>query len=484
MNLSNLLKDPIDIPFLLVYVTGVLVMVYSAMQFVHGAIYKEKKSLIHGIKTFLLALLLLAPRLIYQRVRVDGSDYLKLIKTSIEATGIINNASATYDEQVEKLQLEALAERLSEDGYHIDHLTGSADNDSINGFQLLSAVKTTLSDAESADIILISAYLDAADEVASFFDTSKIAILESVAKKLSYMETSAEVRFLISRDARQGRDMAEEYISSLSADEKKRIIFELSFEISNSDEYPNYGAATVNGRSTSVSDALISSIRKMTGQKVNLQISTDTEYVVYHVNDIPSVLLIRNLTEESSTKKAGVQAEKLSDSAAIIGNILTNAVSKNRTAFSDSIRSMDKDVVGSGSFVKKAYPKSLSVMDISEDLGVKLTEIGKKDSAGAVIYSGRLYLLTFDSPSEVLFHINDEGLKKISLNTKELSRSKEEITQILKNLFGEPETEDGVLIWTDEEYSSKYHLTESDTSDTFENSVSDGYTLYITSIDN
>ena len=480
MNLSNLLKDPIDIPFLLVYVTGVLVMVYSAMQFVHGAIYKEKKSLIHGIKTFLLALILLAPRLIYQRVRVDGADYVKLIKASIEAHGIINAASASYDEKTEELQLEALAERLSEKGAHIDFLTGSVNNYSEADFQMLSIVKPASSDTEDADIILVSAYLNAADDAAAFNDSSKIACLESVAKKLSDMETSAEIRFLISKDAHQGRDSAEGYISSLSSDEKARILFELSFEIRNSDEYPNYEAATVNGKATPISEALISSIKKMTGQKADLQRSTDTDYVVYHVNDIPSVLLIRNLKEENSKNKAEAEAEKLSDSAAIIGNILTNAVSKNRPDFMDSIRSMDKDKVGSGSFVKKAYPESSSIMDISAYLGVKLTETGQKDSAGADIYSGRLYLLTFDTPSEVFFHINDEGLKKITLNTKELSRTREELTQILKNLFEEPETENGVLIWTDKEYGSRYHMSEVDSSDAFENNVSDGYTLYIT----
>ena len=105
-----------------------------------------------------------------------------------------------------------------------------------------------------------------------------------------------------------------------------------------------------------------------------------------------------------------------------------------------------------------------------------------KAQDGTDIYSGNLYLLTFDSPSEVFLHINDEGLKRITVNTKDLSRSKEELTQILKNLFGEPEAKDDVLIWTDEEYGSKYHLSETDSSDAFENSVSEGYTLYLTKI--
>lgn len=484
MNLSNLLKDPVDIPFLLVYVTGVLVMVYSAMQFVHGAIYKEKKALIHGIKTFLLAVLLLAPRLIYQRVRVDGSDYLKLIKTSVNATGLINDSSASYDEQLEERQLEALAERLSAAGYRTDILNGSLSSNSETGVQMLSAVKAASSDSDEADIILISAYLDSSDADAVFLDTSKIAILESAAKRLSAMDTSAEIRFLISRDLYKGQNAAEEYLSNLSSDEKNRILFELSIDLRKSDEYPGFEAATANGKATPLSEALISSIRKMTGQKTELKRSTETEYIVYHVNDIPSVLLIRNLPEDSSTKNAPQvpDAEQLSDTAAIIGNILSDACSKNSTAFTTSIRSIDKSNIGSGSFVKKAYPKSVSVMKISEELGVKLTETGMKAQDGTDIYSGNLYLLTFDSPSEVFLHINDEGLRRITVNTKDLSRSKEELTQILKNLFGEPEAKDDVLIWTDEEYGSKYHLSETDSSDAFENSVSEGYTLYITKI--
>ena len=460
-------------------------MVYSAMQFVHGAVYKEKKALLHGLKTFLLAVILLAPRLIYQKVRIDGSDYAGLIKTSIKATAIINDASASYDEQIEKLQLEALAERLSENGYSIDYLTGSSDGDSGNEFQMLSAVKATSSDSDASDIILISTYIDSSDADAIFYDTAKIAVLESVAKRLSVMNASTEIRFLISRDPGQGRNTAEEYMSNLSSEDKQRILFELSLDLENSDEYPGFKAATVNGKATPLSDALISSIKKMTGQKVELQRSTDTEYVVYHINGIPSVLLTQHLTKESSAKKSSLvpDAEQLSDTAAIIGNMLTNAVSKNSTAFIDSIRSMDMREPGSGSFVRKAYPESLSMMKISEELGVRLTETGMKDPDGADIYSGNLYLLTFDTPSEVYFHITDKGLNRITVNTKGLSRSKEELTQILKNLFGEPEVKDSVRIWTDEEYGSRYHIAEADLSDTFDNIVSDGYSLYITAID-
>jgi hypothetical protein len=454
------------------------------MQFVHGAVYKEKPALIHGLKTFLLAVVLLAPRLIYQRVRIDGSDYAKLVKTSVNAINLLNDTSASYDEQLEALQLEALSERLSNVGYRIDHFSESLNNDSETGFHMLSAIKDASPEAESADIILISARLDSQNEAAAFYDTSKIAVLESVAKKLSGMDTSSEVRFLISRDAHQGRNAAEEYLSNLSSDEKNRILFELSFEIMNSGEYPNFGAATVNGKTTPLSDALINSIRKMTGQKAELRKSTDTEYVVYHINDIPSALLIQNLSAESSPKNTAPDpdSDRLSDAAAIIGNVLTNTVSRNNTAFTAMIRSMDKNMIGSGSFVKKNYPESLSIIEISKELGVKLTETGQKDSAGADIYSGRLYLFTFDTPSEVLLHINDKGLKRITVNTKELSRSKEEMTQILKNFFGEPEAKEDVLIWTDKEYGAKYYISETDLSDILVSSISDGYTLYITAI--
>ncbi|ETP73169.1 hypothetical protein UYO_0852 [Lachnospiraceae bacterium JC7] len=490
MNLSNLLKDPIDIPLLFIYVVGVLIMVYSAMQFVHGFLYKQKPYIRSGVKTLIIAVVLLAPRLAYQHIRVDGSDYRKAVKASIRSVSEIFDSSGTAESANLKAQLDGLSERLLAMGYAVTFdssvETGEGGNVTLRN---LCAVKTSSEDDANADIMLISTSLNSGDTEGSFTaGAAGISVMEAVAEKLQKTDTTAEIRLLVSEDGRAGQDAAHSYLDSLTEDEKNRIIGNISFDLMGLSDYTGFETCTVNGVDNPLSAVINSSVKRMTGQKLSIAQNKGSETVSFQINGIPGVLLKQAYVDKADTAKSidKLNEDEIADAAAIIGDVITGHMRSADSELLVSLRSVKADALDpytAGSFRKDrdSFESSGSLRAISENFGTALRDTDLTDASGSKLYEGRLYLLTFDTPASVLFHVNDEGLRRVTVDSAAIKASKEELTQILKNLFGDPEEESGILSWKDERSGARYCIAGTDCVDAVSSMTGGGYSFYLSS---
>ncbi len=488
MNLSNLLKDPIDIPLLFIYVVGVLIMVYSAMQFVHGFLYKKKPYIRSGVKTFIIAVVLLAPRLLYQHIRIDGSDYLKEVRSSLKSVSTVFDTEGAADSSNMQSQLEALSERLSDAGYSVE-LTSSVGNDKDGSFTVrnLSASKSA-SDADS-DIILISTSLDSEGTEADFTDdAANISVLESVAKKSQKTNTAAEIRFLVLTDGRGGQDGAYTYIDSLTESEKERLIGNISFDLTGLSDYTGFETSTSNGVDNPLSVIIGSSLKRMTGQKANIMQNKESLDTAFHVKGVSGVLLKQAYVEKADAAKAldKLNEDEIADAAAIISDAVNELIRSQNSGAAASLRSLSSDEkvrYSSGSFRKDrdSFMCGASLKEISENFGTPLKATGITDAYGNETYEGHLYLLTFDSPVPVIFHVSASGLERVTIDTGSISSTKDELTQILKNLFGEPEDASGIILWKDEKANASYCIGDSGSPDAVSSMTTGGYSFYITS---
>ena len=85
MKIAYMLRDPLDLVFLFIYVIGVLVLIFAAMQFLHAVLYKDTKARRDGVRALLLGIGLLAPRIVYHQLRLDASDYKKAVTTAYQS---------------------------------------------------------------------------------------------------------------------------------------------------------------------------------------------------------------------------------------------------------------------------------------------------------------------------------------------------------------------------------------------------------------
>lgn len=483
MNLSNILKDPIDILLLLIYVVGVLIMVYSAMQFVHGTIYKDKPAIKSGIKTFFLAVILLVPRLSYQHLRIDGADYKKSVKDSLTSINSIYKDQGTSDVSGLKVQMESLSERLADDGLKVE-LQSSVEegNGSTYTIRNMSAIKPATKSADPADIVLISTSLDVDSDYSYAADLS---VMESLAHKLSAYDSSVEIRFLVSMDGRQGQDAAKYYLDSLDDSIVDRIICNIGYKMQSLADYTGLLGFTPNGKGNPVSSHISSSVKRMTGQSLDVKQLKTAEYISFHLNDIPAMYLEQATVADSSNADSinDLDIDQIADVAAVIGDTVIPMIKSETSDLTSSLSGDLRTTYCSGSFIKgkDTFIIGSSMREIAEAYGTSLTSLSQKDSDGNDLYSGNLYILTFDDAVGVTFHIKDNVLNKISINTGDIPVTKDELTQILSNLFGNYQNVDNTLIWTDADSGAAYIISDTDSTDALNMMTSGGYSFYISS---
>ena len=85
MKIAYMLRDPLDLVFLFIYVIGVLVLIFAAMQFLHAVLYKDTKARRDGVRALLLGVVLLAPRIVYHQFRLDAADYKKAVTSAYQS---------------------------------------------------------------------------------------------------------------------------------------------------------------------------------------------------------------------------------------------------------------------------------------------------------------------------------------------------------------------------------------------------------------
>ncbi len=456
-------------------------MVYSAMQFVHGFIYKDKPAIKSGIKTFFLAVILLVPRLSYQYLRIDGADYKKSVKNSLSSINSIYKEHGTSDVSALKTQIERLSERLADDGLKVE-LQSSVEQENGSNYTIrnMSAIKSATESSDSTNIVIISTSLD---EESDYSYAADLAAIESLAHKLSAYDSSIEIRFLVSMDGRQGQDAAQYYLDSLDDSVVDRIICNIDFKMQSLADYTGLLGFTPNGKNNPVSSNISSSVKKMTGQSLDVKQLKTAEYISFHLNNIPAIYLEQAAVTDSNPADSidDLDIDQIADVSAVIGDTVIPMI---KSGTSDLIRLLSGDsrsIYCSGSFLKDKdhFISGSSIREIAEAYGTSLTSLNQKDSDGNDLYSGNLYILTFDDAVGATFHIKDNTLTRISINTGDIPVTKDELIQILSNLFNSYQTIDNTLIWTDASSGADYIISDTRSSDTPEMMNSGGYSFYI-----
>ncbi len=400
MKIAYMLRDPLDLALLFIYVIGVLVLIFAAMQFLHAVLYKDTKARRDGVRALLLGVVLLAPRIVYHQFRLDAADYTKSV-------------TAAYQNYLD---------------------TALEEND---GYTLL-AIQQSNTDPDDADILIISTPRYTADGERN---AAGLAVLKAVSEKTLKKKSAVELRYIAFAGEEHALEGARSYISRLSDDEKARVVGNLQLGSMDTAALGDYQIGVSNGRENALTSRLVKSVKRMSGQKATMHEEKSSDHTAFSMEGIVSAQLQQGRAEPATD----IDMDELAKAAAIVGDTVQTIMREKDHSFRTEVEQTSINIRAAGAFQpyvdRFSFDEGIPAME--QKLGTKLYDTGTSDTDGCKIYTVALYVLQQDTPVTVEVHVMDDGagaLHELSIDSAALGVDEAVLRQMLTNFFGE-ETE-------------------------------------------
>lgn len=476
MKIAYMLRDPLDLVFLFIYVIGVLVLIFAAMQFLHAVLYKDTKARRDGMRALLLGVVLLAPRIVYHQFRLDAADYKKAVTTAYQSG----------------------TDALPETG---------------DGYTLL-AVQQADTDPANADIVVLSTAFYTQEGTTN---AAGLAVLKAVSEQTQKKKSAVELRYIAFTGEEDALAGARHYLDSLPEEEKARVVADIQVgDIGHADA--EFQIAVSNGRENPLTDQLVKSVKRMSGQKATMRTDKSSDHTAFSMEGIVSAVLTqagtvdasgeagntgsagseqkssesgKNGNSVSSTKggDAAPEMDELAKAAAVVGDTVQGLMRDKNSRFRTEVEVTPVAVRAAGAFQPQVdvWPSGTGIPTIELQLGTRLSDTGKSDADGCKIYTAQLYILQQDAPVPVEVHVTTapERVDQITVDTSALGMDETMLRPMLSNFFGdesEKTAEDGSheKIYLDSAAQAVYHVSATTTAETGTDVPVGGYTLSIT----
>lgn len=440
MKIAYMLRDPLDLVFLFIYVIGVLVLIFAAMQFLHAVLYKDTKARRDGVRALLLGVVLLAPRIVYHQFRLDAADYKKAVTSAYQ--------SGT----------DAILE------------TG-------DGYTLL-AIQQGGTDPANADIVVLSTALYTPEGTTN---AAGLAVLKAVSEQTQKKKRAVELRYIAFTGEEDALAGARNYLASLPEEEKARVVADIQVgDIGHADG--EFQIAVSNGRENPLTDRLVKSVKRMSGQKATMRADKSSDHTAFSMEGIVSAML-------TQAGDAAPEMDELAKAAAIVGDTVQGLMRDKSGRFRAEAEATPVDVRAAGAFQPQvdAWPAGTGIPVIEQQLGTRLSDTGKSDADGCKIYTAQLYILQQDAPVPVEVYVTTapERVDQITVDTSALGMDEAMLRPMLTNFFGEgsekaAENGSHETIYLDSAAQAMYHVSATTTAETGTGVPAGGYTLSIT----
>lgn len=441
MKIAYMLRDPLDLVFLFIYVIGVLVLIFAAMQFLHAVLYKDTKARRDGMRALLLGVVLLAPRIVYHQFRLDAADYKKAVTSAYQ--------SGT----------DAILE--TGDGY------------------TLIAVQQADTDPANADIVVLSTALYTPDGAPN---AAGLAVLKAVSEQTLKKKSAVELRYIAFNGERDALAGARNYLASLPEEEKARVVADIQVGDIGHEDAGAFQIAVSNGRENPLSDRLVKSVKRMSGQKATMRADKSSDHTAFSMEGIVSAVL----TQDGD---AAPEMDELAKAAAIVGDTVQGLMRDKNGRFRTEVEATPVAVRAAGAFQPQldAWPSGTGIPAIEQQLGTRLTDTGTRAADGCGIYTAQLYILQQDAPVPVEVHVTTapERVDQITVDMSALGMDEAMLRPMLTNFFGEgsekaAENGSHETIYLDSVAQAMYHVSATTTAETGAGVPAGGYTLSIT----
>lgn len=441
MKIAYMLRDPLDLVFLFIYVIGVLVLIFAAMQFLHAVLYKDTKAWRDGVRALLLGVVLLAPRIVYHQFRLDAADYKKVVTNAYQSTT-------------------------------------DATPETANGYTLL-AIQQGGTDPANADIVVLSTALYTPEGTTN---AAGLAVLKAVSEQTHKKKSAVELRYIALTGERDALAGARNYLASLPEEEKARVVADIQVGDIGHADAGAFQIAVSNGRENPLTDRLVKSVKRMSGQKATMRADKSSDHTAFSMEGIVSAVL----TQDGD---AAPEMDELAKAAAIVGDTVQGLMRDKNGRFRTEVEATPVAVRAAGAFQPQvdAWPSGTGIPAIEQQLGTRLTDTGTRAADGCGIYTAQLYILQQDAPVPVEVHVTTapERVDQITVDMSALGMDEAMLRPMLTNFFGEgsekaAENGSHETIYLDSAAQAMYHVSATTTAETGAGVPAVGYTLSIT----
>lgn len=381
----------------------------------------------------------------------------------------------------EQAAVEHLKKRFTEMGYQLSTQTYTNDA-GLTGSNVI-AVKPAVS--EDADILVISAHHDSVPTAYGANDNaSGVTTLLAIAETIKNTETDTEIRFISFTDEENGKNGSRYYTSTLSEDERNRMIGDIQLDMLGGFGSSGSMVYTMDGEANWLSDLV-----RQKNVSFTLGAETASDHASFQLTGVPSVLVMQNargyLYHSAADTSSYIDLYTLAGTAQTVASVIQEIEDINTPSYRDKALEQGRDFTYQQTKQNVIYFSS-SLKDSEAYIGAagKLVDTDKVNGDGWTdVYDTYLYSMRWfngEKPMNTYYRYRNGFLQDIEIHPAETGYTAAEVHKLITAMYGAPSlSESGSETWTDEVYSKNIALL--DTIDGCVVKVSN-YSLGITNV--
>ena len=361
-----------------------------------------------------------------------------------------------------------LKQRFEEMGYEVT-LQPYTDENGKTGSNVIACKQ---GNREDADIFVLSAHHDSVPTAYGANDNaSGVVALLAVAELIKDIPTDTQIRLISFTDEENGKNGSRYYTTTLTAEEKSRIIGDIQLDMLGGLGAVGTGISTTDGTSNWVSDLL-----QQKNAGLSLFSETASDHTSFQLAGIPSVLLMQNGRGYLYHSAADVAGQL--DLYAIAGAVQTAAAAVQEIASPQTgsyrdlaheqgagytYRQTKQNVIYFGSSLKDTQAYIGAPGTLTQQWEVEGN--GWTDKFETYLYSMRWF--GSETPMNTYYRYRNGFLEGIEIRLAETGFTTQQVRSLICGMYGEPassEDKEGAFSehWQDEVYSKYITLTDSE----------------------
>ena len=394
--------------------------------------------------------------------RLKGEAAVISIRQDLKTLAAVQRPVGSAEEQE---TAEYLRSRFVAMGYDVT-MQKYTDDSGRTGTNVIAVKPATLGGnrARNADILVLSAHHDSVPSAYGANDNgSGAAALLAVAEAMKDVPTDTELRFISFTDEENGKNGSRFYTASLTEAERSRMIGDIQMDMLGGLGSDGLCVCTMDGEASWLSDAIQAQC-----PEASLKAETASDHASFQLVEVPAVLVMQegrgylyhsvaDTADQIDVRAVAAAANAVASAAKKVASARTGSYRETARQQADgyTFRQTRQNVIHFSTSLREseAYIGAAGTLTDRQEIGGD----GWKDVYETYRYSMRWF--DGETPMNTYYVYRNGYLSHIEIRPEETGYTAEQVRQLIRQMYGEPDSAQTRLIgtilegWADEIYS-------------------------------